>query len=271
MLPRLWGVQISAICETRNEVHVRGKPTAMLNVAQTMKTSPLHTIRIPASPLLLSALTSWLVLPALAGNATWDFNADPVYKTVTFSEISGGVTATFSQVPIPFQPSLFSVQNDGSVFGGPGWTPPSWGNYLFDGLPPTAAAHVLDITFSTPLTTFSFDFATALGTDPLGSPISVMLTTPVGSASASGALTGTTLPNGSLSFSSATPFSDVKISVPVNGDNIQRFIVDNIVVTTAGGPPSPSVPDQGVSPALAGGVMLALVLLARRQRKISSI
>ncbi len=228
-----------------------------------MKPKPLSTV---ASALLLAALSSWLVYPGLVQAQTWNFDPPPsgtfVGSAVPFNYPSGGVTAHFSS-PNNIN---FSIENDLNLMGAPGYTPASFGNYLFDSTGTVAANHLLDISFSQSLTAITLGFATI---DVDGNLSTIQLSafanstaTLVGSTLPTEGAYGTTVwPYGTLSFSSATPFNLVEITVPQpQASGTFRFLVDNISVTTV---PEPS---NLVLGSLAVGLLWLWAMVIRQRR-----
>ncbi len=180
------------------------------------------------------ALGLWPAHPTNAQIVTFDFDTGtPALTTrqnVPFDQTSGGLTAHFSTST---PNSGFSVQNYPSTllilseFSG---------NYVY----PNAAFGVLVIQFSQLLTNISLDFATAEQT-PIENPTPVRLiaytnsttTPPVGSTTLAGTYFGlNTLPMGTLTFNSATPFNVVTLNIQAGGAT--GFLVDNITNRVTG-------------------------------------
>jgi hypothetical protein len=156
-------------------------------------------------------------------------------QSVPFDQTSGGVTAHFSSP----QGAVFSVQTDVST----GFTLSQFsGRYLYDN---NLNRNYLDIQFSQQISSLTLTFATA-DFQQNEVPTTIQLTayedstaTPaVGSATAHGTYPvdtthpNDTLPQGTLSFTSAAPFNLVEIVLPPQPLGITDFLVDNITVTT---------------------------------------
>jgi hypothetical protein len=70
------------------------------------------------------------------------------------------------------------------------------------------------------------------------------------------------MPMGTLSFTAATPFHFVEISIPP-GQTTADFLVDNVIVTTSDLPIPSTVPEPATY--LSTGIALLAVGLARRR------
>jgi hypothetical protein len=184
-----------------------------------------------------------LGLGEVRAGSVFDFEDVPVGTSTPFSETNNGVTASFSS---PADPGGFTITPSF-------WAPPIVGNVLFDPGPSGASSIPLDVVFSSPITSVSLDFATD-GDSPFN------LVTAVGSASATGSVpSGFSFPQGSISFSSATPFTAIELSA----SDAPFFAVDNISITSA------SVPEPGSLALLGLGVLGALGYAWRRRSRAS--
>ncbi len=190
----------------------------------------------------LSTSASWSFVPTADMALTARFDPDPstvvfdfdtgsplLYPTMgatPMDQTMGGVTAHFEA-----KAGAFSVQSDAStqfvmrLFHG---------NYLY----PNSAGSQLRIRFNHPLTQVSFTFATAdfnqaEATSPvaLTAYLGVVGGTPVGTATASGAYIGSTMPMGRLTFQPASPFDIVEITMPPCGTCSSEYLLDNLVAT----------------------------------------
>jgi hypothetical protein len=184
--------------------------------------------------------------------AVFDFDtATPALTkgvNVPFDQTAAGVTANFSAAS-----GGFSVQNTSSTF----FTLSLFlDNYLY----PNSSGSVLVIRFSQPVTNISLDFATAEQT-PIENPTPIRLVAytnstqspPVGSAIVAGTYFGmNTLPMGTLTYHSTTPFDLVVINIQPGGAT--GILVDNINVQTVSKaiPPAPRI--QSITPSADGRV-----------------
>ncbi len=229
-----------------------------------MKAQPVSTV---ASALLIAALSSWFLYPGSAQAQTWNFDPPPsgttVGSTVPFGYTSGGVTATFSSP----NNIAFNIENDLRLGAPPqGYTPASFGNYLFDSTGTVAANNLLDIKFSQFLTTITLDFATIDVDGNLSgiqlSAFSNLKTSLVGTTPLTEGTYGTTVwPYGPLTFSSATPFNLVEITVPQGqASGTVRFLIDNITVVTVPEPNTVALASAGA------GLLLCWTVVIRRRR-----
>ncbi|MGE5177753.1 MAG: InlB B-repeat-containing protein [Bacteroidota bacterium] len=129
------------------------------------------------------------------------------------------------------QGAAFSIQSDAST----GWHM-AWfsGHYVYDN---NLNRNAIDILFSHQLTGIYLTFATA-DFNQGETPTTLQLTayenstaSPViGTASAHGAYIGSTMPMGTLSFNSATPFNMVELVLPYQPLGSTDFFVDDIMV-----------------------------------------
>jgi hypothetical protein len=183
--------------------------------------------------------------------ATFDFDTGtPTLFTgqgLPLDQTSGGVTAHFSSPTVGA--GGFSVQSDASTqyhlsqFSG---------NYLW---PNSVYSPALDIQFSQQLSSITFTFATA-DFQQVEIPTTIQLTayenstaTPaVGSATAHGTYAGDTMPMGTLTFNSPTPFNVVQIAIPPAPAAASGFLVDNVIVTTTALSPT-ATPTNTATPA----------------------
>ncbi len=163
-------------------------------------------------------------------------------QSTPLDQTAGGLTAHFSSPTVGA--GGFSVQSDAttqfhlSQFSG---------HYLY---PNTINNPALDIQFSQALTSVTFVFATA-DFQQVEVPTTIQLTAyenstgtpPVGSATAHGTYASDTMPMGTLTFTSATPFNVVEIAIPPAPLAASDFLVDNITVTTASQAPTDTPTD----------------------------
>ena len=167
---------------------------------------------------------------------TFDFDsgAPPlsIGQTTPFEQASGTLTASFSGTNDP----AFAVTSDFIS----GWVLSKFSNNY---LSPNVLAGVLDIRFSQPVTSLTLTFATLDFQDVIA-PTPLRLTaytnstgTPaVGTITATGTYSGNnSMPMGTLSFASATPFNLVRLTLPPTLLGATEFMVDNLNVQTVGG------------------------------------
>lgn len=193
--------------------------------------------------LFVPTLSCWLAHAAPATTVTFDFDTGtPRLSTgqgLPLDQVSGGVSAHFSSPTIGA--GGFSVQSDAttqfrlSQFSG---------NYLY---PNSVSSPALDIQLDQPATGITFPFATA-DFQQVEIPTTIQLSAyadatggaPVGVATAHGEYAGDTMPMGTLTFVSATPFTLVEITIPYAPLAASGFLVDSITVTTTSVPPIPT-------------------------------
>ena len=174
---------------------------------------------------------------------TFDFDsgAPPlsIGQTTPFEQASGTLTASFSGTNDP----AFAVTSDFIS----GWVLSKFSNNY---LAPNVLAGVLDIRFSQPVTSLTLTFAT-LDFQDVVAPTPLRLTaytnstgTPaVGTITATGTYSGNnSMPMGTLSFASATPFNLVRLTLPPTLLEATEFMVDNLNVVIANAPPLPTNP-----------------------------
>jgi hypothetical protein len=190
-------------------------------------TAKYYIVLVAAGVMVLAATTR--------GNMIFDLDtATPVLATgqnVPFDQTSAGVMAHFSSP----QGAVFSVQSNAtthfilSQFSG---------KYLYDN---NLNQNLLDIQFSQQLSSIALTFSTIEYHDPGGNPTPIQLTayenstgTPaVGSTTAYGSdIPGDSYPQGTLLFSSSSPFNLVELNIPFIPQGATAFLVDNITVTT---------------------------------------
>jgi hypothetical protein len=200
---------------------------------QNSECNEMHNpIRMWRFILLLAVLGGWPAFSAKAQTVTFDFDiGTPTLFTgqsTPFDQMSGGITAHFSALS-----GVFSVQ-----------TAASMGRYtlsLFSGnfLAAGNNGSRLDIQFDRPLSSITLTFA-ATDFPPIETPTPLELiayenstgSLVVGSTTTKGTYASDTLPMGTLSFSSATPFNLVRIGIaPNQPPGASQFLVDNIAVT----------------------------------------
>lgn len=159
-----------------------------------------------------------------------------------FTQTSGGLSATFDSAST----APFVVQSD-SVMGS--HLSKFNGNYLY----PTGAGEILEIKFSAPVAKATLTFAT-LDFQTLVVPSTLSVAAYQGSSATQAVvstnLTGIfnafdTMPMGTVSLSSATPFDLLQIQTPGGPD----FAIDNINVVT--------IPVLQVSQAVSNSIVLA--------------
>ena len=163
------------------------------------------------------ALTGTLARPASAQTATFNFDADAAGTFTSLTDTDNGVAATFSS---PLDPFIFQVQQ--TFFSNMS------GNILGPGQ--VGANFVpLDITFSKPMITLALNFGlvgTATSKFTLTAYSGGLTGTVVGTKTATGALPGGGVflfPEGSLTFTSASPFDTVELT-----STAQNLAVDNL-------------------------------------------
>ncbi len=149
---------------------------------------------------------------------------------IPLTQVANGVTLYVSSP----QGSVFSMQDYASTF----WVMP-----LFSGLwisDNNLNPNQLDLQFNRALTDITFNFATA-DFNQAELPSSVQMDaytdsgmgTSVGSANTRGAYIGGTMPAGTMSFHSATPFGFVRVWMPGCPTCSSDFFVDNIVTSSS--------------------------------------
>ena len=213
----------------------------------------MHSSRKPILAFVLLAAVGLSPLPAArATSATFTFDLPgDMGKTTTFTDAVNGLSATFSS------PGVTNGFTDGMIGV---FAPPISGNMLYT----TSSPAPLNILFSQPISVFSLNFAT----NDFGTANPLLLTafsggatgTQVGTTSATGVVpTGYNFPQGTLSFSSATPFNDIRLTSASPG-----FVVDNVQIGTS----LASVPEADALSLLALGLVgLSLPLLRARRRR----
>jgi hypothetical protein len=187
------------------------------------------------------ALTANFV-PDILG-VTFDFDSSTPSlasnQSVRFAQAAGGISARFDWVG-----DSLLVQ-DGATGG---FTVAAMqGNCLGSNSP----AAILTIEFSKPVASVSLNFATLDSQDQV-TPSIIQLSAfnsvgSVGTTTAQGVLNpGDTYPSGTLTFTSAVPFTQIQVEVPAAAVN---YLVDNIAVGV--------VPELKVAPVAAGGLQLS--------------
>lgn len=188
--------------------------------------------------------------PALAQTATFNFDADAFGTATTFTDVSGGLAATFSTPADPggftVFPSLFATLT---------------GNVLIDDVLNGNSQIPLNIAFSRPARAFSLNFAqTSTNAGPFRADFfsgGVF----VARTSALGVPVGPSNSEGFLSFSGGPLFDSVTLTSP----NSVAFAVDNLQVGLA-----PAVPEASTT--VSFGLLLALGLggvMGRRKRPLT--
>ncbi len=206
--------------------------------ATQVSISPSYTFTASQDMLLVAQFDP---LPA---TAVFDFDNASPGQGMPGTQSASGLTATFSATS-----GNWYVTN--TIYY---WVPLDFsGNFLSPTGFPSAAAK-LQITFDHPLTDVKIDFVTAeLAADYDTAPL-VRITAyqgsiakpPVGSASARGAWLSGSYPEGSVGFSSATPFDVITIDIPTSqGYPVSNLLfLDNLIavqamvaITAAASPP----------------------------------
>jgi len=190
----------------------------------------------------IAAATATFVRAATPLTVSFDFDTGTpslsMGQSIPFNQTSGEVTAYFSS---PSGSTAFSVQSDSTTFYK---LSQFSGKYLYDNSP---LRDSLEIKFSHYLSSITFSFATieyrgSSGDEPSNITLTAYndstATTPVGSAMSRGTWPsgGESHPQGTLTFNSGSrEFNLVKIEIPYQAPrSALDFLVDNIVVTTAG-------------------------------------
>jgi hypothetical protein len=179
---------------------------------------------------------------AHAATIAFNFDSDNLGTSTTFTDSSGGLSATFSSSADPGGFVIYSSTFDtltGNVLGDPG---PAG----IDGL-------ALTVNFSESVTAVTLNFATADFSTP--SPFTLTAYengVQVGSNTSSGMfLNGFVFPEGEIAFQGAG-FNSIVLSSPA-----MDFAVDNITVAT---------PEPGTY-ALFGTALMAIALPLRRRKR----
>jgi hypothetical protein len=204
---------------------------------------------------------------------TYDFDtgtpAMPVRSPTPFNQSAGGVTATFSSA---YDPNAFSLQSSGtttyvlSQFSG---------NYLVQ----SGVFRIpLDMRFDHQVTAISITFATVDYHDPnAGNATNIQLAaylnstggTPVGNATAHGAFSADTYPEGVLTFDSGgRPFDYVEVSLVFVAQGATAFFVDNVTVTPV--LPIPEFPGALPLVTVSLGIVAAVLVERRLAREPGS-
>lgn len=209
--------------------------------------------------LLSAGLALALANTAQAADATFDFESLSGDGSVftPFIDTNNGVTALFVS---DGDPAGFLVVGPSLTTGSHAFQSLT-GNFLADPGPANLDDLQLAILFDHPLSSISMNFAlNAFDTDPenlFALEAFQGLSTSVGATSTSGVTPlGFDFPEGTLSFSSATPFDIVLLSSPA-----LDFAIDNIAVTLA------PVPEPGALALLCGAGFAGLAACRHRRRK----
>jgi hypothetical protein len=188
----------------------------------------------------------YLFLPlfcsAASGGTIFNFDADSLGTSTTFTDTVNGLSATFSSSADPggfvVYQSMFETLT-GNVLGDPG---PAFQDNLN-----------LLINFSQDLGAITLDFATSDFVTP--SPLTITAyenSTQVGAATSTGQfLAGFTFPEGEITFQGG-PFNQIVVS-----STATDFAVDNINVIAA--------PEPGTFALLGAGLILSGIALKRRR------
>lgn len=192
--------------------------------------------------ILIVAFSYIFKLTSPTNDATITFNFDkgsPVLvetQNTPFNQTVGNLTAFFSS-PSDKSRAAFSIQSYSTTFVS---LSKFSGKWLYDNQP---VSDILEISFSQPLASLSFTFATVeyhggAGTQPSNITLTAYMdstnTNPIGQVSANGDFSNDPYPQGKLSLDSANkPFNIVRIEVPYQGANgAKDFYIDNIKVLT---------------------------------------
>jgi len=193
----------------------------------------------------MKALCKLLLVTAIVGSSvyaqaqdvTFDFNNAPLHAPLPLDLTAGGITGHFSSGSPLYN---YSIQAADVL----GFTPQGFSGLCI--FPSTIYQSDLLISFDTQLTSASILYAPEeYATD---SSCTMRMTAYLG-ANYIGTNTYQipipgTWPTGTLSFSSTSPFDNIVIHYdappPTGGDYGPIFMVDNLVVTPAGGTPTPT-------------------------------
>ena len=205
--------------------------------APVTTTPPASTTATPTSTVSTTPTITVTPTPTQVTVITYDFDSGtpgivPGVPT-PFDYIQGGLTAHFSSSS---DPAAFSVQNPDSTFVK---LTRFSENYLNDN---NAFLNTLEIKFSQSVRGIELTFATAdyHGVGEVEIPTSLKLTaylesttkTVVGTATANGAFTSDTFPQGKLSFASGNdPFNLVVLELVPQPKGTTFFLVDTIIIT----------------------------------------
>ncbi len=178
----------------------------------------------------------------------FDFEGDPVNQGTAFTDISNGISATFTS---PGDPGGFGINQ--------GFFSALSGNVLIDPGPAGLNDLVLNIGFSSVLSSIDLDFAVNAA-----NPVPLMLT-----ASLDGATVGTVnaasgFPNaGAQSPEGHITFSGVGFNSVALSSDATNFAIDNVTVVNAAAVPEPAT--AGLLGAAFG--VLGIGATARRLRR----
>lgn len=205
------------------------------------------TIPVYADPVFSQARTR----PRTGHDPIFNFDADAVGTATTFTDVSGGLSATFS-----------SASDPGGFVVFPTFFLTLTGNVLLDPGPAEVSNIPLTIAFGSHVTGIALDFATD------GSSLLTMSAfengAPVGSVNAMGIIPeGYFYPEGTISFNGAL-FNSVVLSAP----SVPYFAVDNINVSTVPEPGSLLLLGTGLL--ALGGPMAKSVRRARNRTRPKS-
>lgn len=165
----------------------------------------------------------------------FDFDSGtPVYKSgnnVPFDWTSGGITASFNSS------SGFSLQTLSSIYPSGGTLGSFSGLFLYPNSASSGIHSVLDVTFSTPLTSITFPFATTEVPD-IDTPTPIRLTaysgaSSLGSTEATGSYGTAVLAMGNLTYNApaGTSFDKIHIEKVAVIPGGMSFLLDNMSVT----------------------------------------
>ncbi len=222
---------------------------AWLEGGSPVSSSASYTFTIASSRNLVAQFT------AQPASALFDFDTGlpsvQPYQSMPSTQTNAGLTATFSTLGFGF----WSIQN--TIYG---FVPSNFsGNFLY----PSNPSGSIVLSFSQPLTSLRIAFCTAEVSSEYDIASLVRITgyatsttnPAIGSASARGDWISGPYPEGSVTFSSATQFSVIKIDIPSGqGYPVSNYLfVDNIVAQQASPPPTRTI-TTSASPTAGGFV-----------------
>ncbi len=187
-------------------------------------------------PFLLLAVT----VVAACATAT-ACRADAIY-TFEAPEFTNGQTTPILNAPPNSGPATFLTSfTDTSTTNGYSISTSLMNNLMMgQALLEPSATSPLTLTFNTPVTSLSVDFAVDTPQSPAGS---LVLNTPVGSTTQTGSNVGGAFPGGHLTFSSVTPFTTATLEGFNAAGAPTQIEIDNldlVPVPTSGATPEPA-------------------------------